>query len=132
MNLNFNGVWKANLSLSKFLTLPPVDILVTIVQSENAIQEEMIATNSDGKSDRVIFKCKLDRDSGPAFLNETPIRACARWERDELLIESVVRVGDREMHFRDFWSLSPDSQTLTMEHRNDALAGQLAVFERAK
>ncbi len=132
MNLNFNGVWKVNLSLSKFLASPPVDILVTITQSENAIQEEMIATNAGGKRDRIVFKCKLDRDPGPAFLNETLIHACARWEHDELLIESVVRAGDREMHFRDFWSLSPDSQTLTMEHRNDALAGQLTVFERAK
>jgi hypothetical protein len=35
------------------------------------------------------------------------------------------------MHFCDYWSLSPNGQTLSMEHRNDDLAGQKTVLERA-
>ncbi len=132
MNANFSGVWNANLPRSRFLTPPPLDILVKITQSENAIQEELIATKSDGKRDRIVFKCKLDQDPGPAFLDETPLRAYAHWQGKELLIESWVQVGDREMHFCDCWSLSPDAQTLTMEHRDDYLAGQRTVFERVE
>ena len=55
----------------------------------------------------------------------------SRWEGAELIIESWMRAGEREMHFRDCWSRSPDAQRLTMEHRDDDLAGQLTILDRA-
>jgi hypothetical protein len=47
------------------------------------------------------------------------------------VIESWMRFGTREMYFCDCWALSPDGQSLSMEHREDDLAGQLTVFDRA-
>jgi hypothetical protein len=132
MNTNFSGTWKANFPKSRLLTPPPLAIEVKIVQSENAIQEELIATKSDGACDRIVFKCKLDENPSIAFLNEMPLRGLTRWQGDELIIESWIQRGDRELHFCDCWSLSADAQTLIMEHRNDVLAGQLTVFERMK
>jgi hypothetical protein len=41
-----------------------------------------------------------------------------------------MSLGGRELHFRDCWSLSPNGQILTMEHRDDDLAGQIAVLQR--
>jgi hypothetical protein len=40
-------------------------------------------------------------------------------------------VGERKVHFRDHWSLSEGGSTLRIEHRDDDLAGQVAVFEQA-
>lgn len=53
-----------------------------------------------------------------------------RWVGRELLIESWVKQGERDLHFRDYWSLSSDNETLTMEHRDDDLAGQITIVER--
>jgi hypothetical protein len=55
----------------------------------------------------------------------------AHWEGSELVIESTLKAGERELHFRDHWSLSSDAQTLTMAHRDDDLAGQISVLEKA-
>ena len=54
-------------------------------------------------------------------------RACVLAKIDT---ESWMQFAAREMHFCDCWSLSSDGQTLTMEHRNDDLAGQLTILDR--
>jgi hypothetical protein len=48
-----------------------------------------------------------------------------------LVIESAMKVADREVRLRDHWSLSADGQTLTMAHPDDDLAGQTSVLEKA-
>jgi hypothetical protein len=48
------------------------------------------------------------------------------------LIESWMNVGGRDVHFRDYWFLSSDGRTLTMEHRDDDLRGQITLFERVR
>ncbi len=53
------------------------------------------------------------------------------WEGTALMIESEMKAGGRELRFRDYWFLSSDAQTLTMEHRDDDLAGQISVLEKA-
>jgi hypothetical protein len=47
------------------------------------------------------------------------------------MFESRMQSGTRESHFYDCWSLSPNGQTLWMEHRDDDLAGQMTVLDRA-
>jgi len=44
-------------------------------------------------------------------------------------IESLLKVADRELHFRDHWSLSGDKKILTMAHPDDDLAGQISILE---
>jgi hypothetical protein len=42
-----------------------------------------------------------------------------------------MKAPDREFKFKDYWSLSSDGRMLTMAHRNDDLAGQISVLEKA-
>lgn len=48
-----------------------------------------------------------------------------------VIIESWMELDPRKMYFCDCWSLSADGRTLIMEHRDDALAGQRVVLEKA-
>jgi hypothetical protein len=130
MNVNFAGFWKANLLKSRFLGSPPKALSVKIEQSDLELQEEVVVTKLDGSEDRVVFKCRMNGERDQNLLNGKPVRGAARWEGEELVIESWLQLGAREMHFCDYWSLSPDRQTLTMEHRNDDLAGQLTILDR--
>jgi hypothetical protein len=131
MSVNFSGTWNANLSKSRFLGPPPKTVSVKIEHSDPELQEEMVVKKIDGSEETVVFKCWTNGEQDKGLLNGTAVRGCARWEGAELVIESWMRFGTREMYFCDYWSLSPDGQSLSMEHRKGDLAGQLTVFERA-
>jgi hypothetical protein len=129
MSINFAGIWNADLGKSRLLGACPRAISVRIEHWGLELKQEILVTKLDGEEDRVSFKCCIDSEDH-CLLNGKPIRGSARWVGEELLIESWIQLGDREVHFCDFWSLSPDGQTLTMEHRDDHLAGQITIFDR--
>ena len=111
MNLDFSGVWKANLEKSNILSARPKAMMVKIAYSDPALLVEMVITQMN-------------------LVGTLQVRSRSRWVGTELLIESWMNFGGREGHFRDYWSLSPDGGTLRMEHRDDDLAGQITVLER--
>jgi hypothetical protein len=131
MSVNFTGTWNANLSKSRFLGPLPTAITIRIEHSDPKLREEILVTKVDGSEERVVFECWTNGEQGKSLMNGSSVRGNARWEREELVIESWMQFGTREMHFCDCWSLSPDGQTLSMEHRKDDLAGQRAVLDRA-
>jgi hypothetical protein len=130
MRVNFSGIWNAGLSKSRFLGPPPKAISIKIEHSNAELREEILVTKVDGTEERVVFQCSTNNEQGKSLLNGKAVRGGARWEVEELVIESWMKFGTREMHFCDYWSLSSDGQTLSMEHREDDLAGQLTVLDR--
>jgi hypothetical protein len=132
MNQDLSGLWKANLEKSKLLGPAPKGILAKIHHTEPEFVVEMFITKSDDSEDRMSFK---GRTTGEEIVNQVhsvKMRSRSRWEGTELLIESWLNVGGRDGHFRDYWFLSSDGQTLTMEHRDDDLTGQITFFERVR
>jgi hypothetical protein len=130
MSVNFTGIWNANLLKSRFAGPPPKAISIKIEQSDCELEEEVVVTKLDGSTERVVFQCWINGQQDRNLLNGRPVRGATRWEGEELIIESWMQFAAREMHFCDCWSLSSDGQTLTMEHRNDDLAGQLTILDR--
>lgn len=130
--IDFTGVWNANLHKSRILGLPPKAITMKIDQSDAELHQEIVVTRPDGNEDRMAFKCSTKGEQDRNSLNGKPVRGSANWQGHELVIESWLKVGEREMHFRDCWSLSDDRKTLVMEHRDDDLAGQRTVLERVE
>ena len=130
MNSNFSGTWKADLEKSRFLSPLPKGIVIRIDHADNYLQEEVIITKSDGLEERVVFTCDPTGNEGRSTLNGKAIREKSHWVGSELIIESWMQFGERELYFRDCWSLRDEGQTLLMEHRDDALAGQLTVLRR--
>ena len=131
MSLDFSGVWKANLEKSRLLGFVPKAILVKIKYSDPELVEEILITRLDASEDRVVFRCRTTGDEITNSIHGAVLRSRSRWQGTELVIESWMNLGGRESYFRDHWSLSADGQVLTMEHRNDDLAGQMTVLERA-
>jgi hypothetical protein len=130
MTIDFSGNWSANLLQSRLLGPTPTAISIRIEQSEAELKEEMLVTKLDGSEDRLLFQCWLNGETDRNLLNGKPIRGAARWEGEELVIESRKQLAGREMHFCDRWSFSSDRQTLIMEHREGDLAGQKTVLTR--
>ena len=130
MPVNFSGAWLADLAKSTFTGPRPAVVRLTIEHRDPELRQELIVTKCDGTEDRAVFICQTTGEEGWSLLNGSAVRGCARWTDHELTIETWMKFGERELYFCDCWSLSPDKQTLVMEHRKDALAGQKMVLER--
>jgi hypothetical protein len=130
MSVDFTGLWQTDLSHSKLLGPQPKAMTMEIAHSEPDLQQTIAVTKEDGIEERIAFHCQTNGEPGKCRFNGAEVRGTARWQRDELVIELWVEQGGREIYLCDCWSLSADGQTLTMEHRNDALAGQVAVLRR--
>lgn len=131
MNPDFSGIWKANLGRSKLLGPVPTAVLVKIAHSEAELQAEMLIAKRDGSEERLLFRCLTTGEETIGQLSGAPLRSRSRRVGRELQIESWLNRGSREMHFRDYWSLSQDGKTLATEHRYDDLAGRISLLERA-
>lgn len=130
MSVNFSGIWRANLAQSRFLSPAPQAISIKIEHVEPELREEVSVTKLDGSQERVTFQCSTSGEPDKSLLNGEVVRGNARWKGNELVIESWVQIGANEMHFCDYWSLSADGTILSMEHREDALAGQITVLNK--
>ena len=131
MRPNFNGLWNANLTKSKLLGTPPKSVSFNIWHSDTDLVTEMKIIAADGGEHLVQFKGPI---SGAETFNEVlgqQWRSRIQWVGAELLIESWVTLGERQCHFRDFWFIAEDGQTLVMEHRDDDLKGQITFLEKA-
>jgi hypothetical protein len=129
VRINFSGRWNADLSRSSLLGQSPKAIAITIEHSETELREEVTVTKSDASQERLVFQCNIDSATDASLVNGRAVRGRAKWEGKELVIETWIQAGGREMFFRDCWSLSSDGKTLSMEHRDDAWAGQVTILD---
>jgi hypothetical protein len=130
MRVDFTGIWRADLSASKLFGPPPKAITVTIAHSEPDLRQEIVMTKDDGSEQRITFRCVTNGEPDQCLFDGKDVPGRAHWRGEELVIELWMREGPSELYLCDCWSLSRDGQTLTMEHRNDALAGQVVVLRR--
>jgi hypothetical protein len=130
MTPNFTGTWKANLERSKLLGPIPRALLVKINHAELELNVEMLITKPDGSEDRLLFKGLTTGEEVINSVHGVEVRSRCRWKGMELLIESWMKLGERQGNFRDYWSASSDGRKLTMEHRDDDLAGQITLLEK--
>ena len=132
MKSDFTGIWRANLLKSKLLGPIPRSITITIAHSDPDLHQGIVVVKEDGSEERLLFNCSTNGKPGSASLNGNPVNGAASWQGKELAIKLRMQLGTREITLNDYWSLSPDGNTLTMEHRNDALSGQITILEKSK
>lgn len=127
---NLTGLWKANLEKSKLLGPSPKTITAKIRHSKGDLAVAMVITMPDSTEYKLMFGGPTTGEEVLNTVNGQPWRSQIRWIGAELLIESWVDLVQRKYHFRDFWFLSNDGQSLTMEHRDDDLRGQVTLLEK--
>lgn len=131
MRPDFSGVWQADLTRSILRGAVPKEMLAKIEHREDTIVQTMLVTTSTGDAQRMVFTFSMTGAETTITMAGGTGRTRAHWEGSELVIESALQIAGRELHFRDCWSLSSDGNHLTMAHRDDDLAGQVSVFEKA-
>jgi len=128
---SFTGIWQVNLEKSTLRGRPVKRLLVKIEHKEPKIVQEIIVSYANGDEESMTFRFETTGKESKNAMGSATALTKAHWEGSELVIESTLKAGERELHFRDHWSLSSDAQTLTMAHRDDDLAGQISVLEKA-
>ena len=132
MNADLSGTWTANLQKSRLLSPRPNAIVVKIRHYERELAAEMAITAGDGREHSLLFRGPTTGEEFTNTILGAIWRSQLRWIGSELLIETWVNQDGRELHFRDFWSLSAEGETLTMQHRDDDLTGQTTILERVR
>src|ERR1700678_2037982 len=126
---NFSGSWSANIERSRFRMEPPRMLLMGIAHDELEIRHKVLTTSKDGAERFAQLRYVVGQEI-EAVIAGTPAKVTAQWLGLELVIESRLAMQGQDVRLADYWSLSPDGSTLTMEHRDDALAGQICILER--
>jgi hypothetical protein len=126
---DFSGEWELNFKKSSLRGPVPERILMKIGHKEPRLVQEILVTIAGGKEQRMAFTLEIGAETTNP-MGGGMARNHALWQEQELVIESRVSLSGREAYFKDHWSLSEDGQTLTMEHRDDDLAGQIAMLEK--
>ena len=127
---DFSGIWQLNVAKSVILGQIPLQTLMKIEHAEPKLIQRVLILHNDGRENIFAFDYETGADT-TTDLGAGKARSRAHWQGAELMIESWLKSKDRELHFKDYWALSSDGNTLTMAHRDDDLAGQISVFERA-
>jgi len=127
--LDFTGLWELNLERSILRGPAPKRIVMEIEHREPRLIQHIHLTNAEGAEKRLTFAYETGVETTNS-VGGAPARTSARWEGEELVIESWMATPCRALHFKDHWSLSDNGRTLTMAHRDDDLAGQIAILER--
>ena len=129
MSTNFSGIWLFNHQKSHMRAQAPELMVITIDHREPHIFQHVQTTTADGVEQGTAFEFIV----GAEVVNNVgglPVRTTATWKGDELVVESSMKTAARELHFRDYWSVSDNGLTLTMAHRDDDLVGQVSVLEK--
>ena len=128
---NFSGLWLLNAEKSALSGLTVSRLGMKIEHDEPHFVQAVKTVHADGT---VSLGRIAGVTTGEEFQNpfrQLNMHSTASWVGEELVIDSRIDTGGgKPLHFRDHWSLSEDGTELRMEHRDDDIAGQLAVLER--
>jgi S1-C subfamily serine protease len=128
---DFTGLWQADLQKSTMRGLPPREILMKIEHREPHLVQKILVRYPSGDEQRLTLTYETTGNETTNSVRGGTARTRAHWDGAELVIESSMKTPTREFHFKDHWSLSDDGQMLTMAHRDDDLAGQIVVHDKA-
>jgi hypothetical protein len=128
---DFSGLWQLNVEKSTLRAQVPKELLVKIDHRDPNLTQTMLIVAADGSEQQQTFTYETNGYESRTKLALGEGQSRAHWNGSELVIDSVLTTPSRTFHFSDHWSLSWDGQTLQMAHRDDDLAGQVAVFEKA-
>ncbi len=130
---NFSGDWKVNVSKSEFGPMPPPTSMTGKVTHEEP-KLKLVAKQSGERGD---FEYEMNYSTdGKETTNElrgNTMKSVAKWDGEELVINTKGTFGDNEITILDRMSLSTDGKTLTLKrHFSSAMgeADQTLILEK--
>lgn len=126
---SLSGHWEVELERSTQRGPETRRITIDLDHREESLIQDVRAEEANGEEERAIFSYRIDGETENLIGGSSAVSR-ANWEGPELVIENRRTRAGSEFRFKDHWSLSEDGRTLTMTHRDGALAGQTTVLKR--
>jgi hypothetical protein len=127
----YSGVWKADMTKSKFAGRPPAGELI-IIEQTGAELTQTVGESSPRGEYRSHFTYKTDGTESKNSLRGLPMKSTATLSGGTLTIESHV-AGAHPAVIHQKWTLSPDGKTLELNGTTSANGkenSETIVFEK--
>jgi len=121
---NFSGDWKLNVSKSEFGPMPPPSSMMGKVTHEDP--KLKLTVKQSGERGDFEYEMNYSTD-GKETTNEmrgNTMKSIAKWDGDELVIETKGAFGDNAVTLQDRMSLSADGKTLTLKRHFSSSMGE--------
>ncbi len=111
---DFSGEWKMNVAQSDFGQIPAPEILTRTVKHHEPTLE--YKSYQKGVQGEVTTEIKYTTDGKPCVnkVQGGDAKGTAKWQGNNLVIESAREFQGMEITNRDVWTLSTDGKTLTI------------------
>jgi hypothetical protein len=130
---NFSGDWKLNVAKSEFGPVPaPESMTRKITHADPSLEYHAVAKSQQGE---ITTDVKYTTD-GKVCVNKLPqgeAKGTAKWEGNNLVIESTRDFQGTEVKSKDIWTLSEGGKVLTINSHLTVPQGEFDlkyVFEK--
>ena len=131
---DFSGSWKMNSSKSDFGPLPPPDSRTEkITQQDTSIKDSIASTGGMGGDQAYDVTYDTTGKEVTNTVAGNDFKSTAKWDGDELVIETKGSFNGTDFTSKDRWTLSSDGKTLTRAtHLSSAMgeADMKLVFDK--
>ncbi|MGA2132997.1 MAG: hypothetical protein ABSH50_11940 [Bryobacteraceae bacterium] len=131
---DYSGTWKMNTGKSDFGPMPPPDSRVDKVTQQDTEIKANIASTGGPMGDQtydVTYNTEGKETTNSMGGNE--IKSTAKWDGDDLVVESKGSFGGTDFTAKDRWTLSSDGKTLTRASHFSSSMGEAdmkVVFDK--
>jgi hypothetical protein len=130
---DFSGTWKVNLSKSDFGSGPAPESRTDKISYEDPNLKDTITQSLRGRETTYDMNYATDGKETTNTVRGTEVKSIARWQGDELVVDTKGSIGGRPLTFNDRWSLASDGKTLTLQRHLVSPMGetdQKIVFDK--
>lgn len=113
---NFSGDWKMNIAKSDFGAFPAPDLLTRAIHQNGLALE--YSTRQKGASGDVTTELKYTTDGKVCMnkVNGSDAKGTAKWQGENLTIESSLQIQDVQITSKEVWALSENGKVLTISN----------------
>lgn len=121
---NFTGEWKMNIAKSDFGPVPAPSELTRSIQHKDP--NLSIKTHQKGAQGDITTELKYTTDGKPCMnkVNGSDSAGTAKFEGDNLVIESTRDFQGMQLRTKETWSLSDGGKTLTIQNHIQVPQGE--------
>ena len=125
---DFSGTWKVNASKSDFGPMPPPDSRTEKITQQDPDLKANVASTGGPMGD-MTYDVMYNTDGKETTNNVAggEFKSVAKWDGDELVIETKGSINGTDFTAKDRWTLSSDGKTLTRASHLSSAMGEADV-----
>jgi hypothetical protein len=129
---NFSGTWMMDSTRSESVhqDVPTKPLIITIAMTGDGMTLETAHQENAGKAVDESIRVKLDGSESTTVANGTSIKAKARWDGRELIVDTARQVSQATVTTHYIYALDPQAheltvdKTLTVQHGYEGIQDQ--------